>query len=254
MLFLISPAKSLNYDIKKTVNNASCPFFLKNSQSLIDELKKLSNQEISILMKISDNLANLNFERFQQFTTPFTIKNSKPALFVFNGDVYNQIDVENYNDSELSFSQENLRILSGLYGVLKPLDLMQAYRLEMSTSLSNARGKNLYDFWSEELTNYFNDELRSKNEEFIINLASNEYSKVINEGNLKGSLINIIFKTKKNGVYKNIGILAKRARGMMANFIIKNKIRKLEDLKKFTQDDYKFNKTDSDNLNYYFYN
>jgi len=253
MLFIISPAKSLNFDIKNLPKKTSNPQFLNKSEVLIKELRKFSTKDLSKLMKISDKLAELNYQRYQEFKTPFNINNAKPALFVFNGDVYNNIDEENYSQEELDFAQNNLRILSGLYGVLKPLDLMQAYRLEMGTSLKNNKGNNLYDFWSSDITNYFNETLKNQNENVIINLASNEYSNAINQDLLKGKLLNIIFKNNKNGSYKTIGLLAKRARGLMSNFIIKNKITKLEDLKLFNENNYQFKSEFSDDYNWHFY-
>ncbi len=253
MLFIISPAKSLDFDVKNIPKNISNPQFLTKSESLIKELRKLSCNDLSKLMKISAKLADLNFNRYQDFSVPFNINNSKPALFVFNGDVYSGIDEKNYDEEDLEFAQNNLRILSGLYGVLRPLDLIQAYRLEMGVNLKNNSNKNLYEFWKTDIANYFNQELLKRDEKLIVNLASNEYSSVIDKNLLNGKLLNIIFKNNKNGVYKNIGIFAKKARGLMANFIIKDKVITAEGLKLFNKAGYQFKEEFSDELNWHFY-
>lgn len=240
MLFVISPAKSLDFEVKNLPKTISQPIFLDKSEILIKKLRKFSTSDLSKLMKISDKLAELNFDRYQNFQTPFNLNNAKPALFVFNGDVYDGIDETNYSQAQLDFAQNNLRILSGLYGVLRPLDLIQAYRLEMGTKLENEKGKNLYEFWQNEVTNYFNEQLKTQNSKIIVNLASNEYLKAIDKKKLDGKILNITFKSQKNGVHKNIGIFAKKARGLMVDFIVKNEIRQVEDLKKFNANGYKF--------------
>ena len=252
MLFLLSPAKSLNFDIDTSAGKSTIPSFLSDTENLISILKKISAQDLSQLMKISDKLASLNYQRFQDFTTPFTAKNSKPAIFVFDGDVYDGIDVENYSKEDLDFAQCHLRILSGFYGALRPLDLIQPYRLEMGIALKNARGKNLYQFWQEKITNYLNAELSKSPENTLLNLASEEYFSVVDTKKIKGRIINIIFKEKKGSDYKIVGIFAKKARGLMADFIIKNKITKAEMLKKFTINGYKFHPKFSDKNNWCF--
>lgn len=252
MLFLLSPAKSLNFDVDVNSLKSTIPSFLSDSQNLITILKKMSVADIAQLMKISDKLARLNHQRFQEFSTPFTAKNSKPALFVFDGDVYGEMDIKNYTKQELDFAQGHLRILSGLYGVLCPLDLMQAYRLEMGAILENARGKNLYEFWQEKITNYLNEELAKSEDEILLNLASEEYFGAVDSKKIKGRIINIIFKERKNDSYKIIGIFAKKARGLMANFIIKNKIEVAEELKQFKVSGYKFHPKFSDENNWCF--
>jgi cytoplasmic iron level regulating protein YaaA (DUF328/UPF0246 family) len=252
MIFLLSPAKSLNFDIGVNGAKPTTPSFLSDSQNLISLLKTLSAKDLAQLMKISDKLAQLNYQRFQDFSTPFTSKNSKPAIFVFDGDVYNEMDVKNYTPQELDFAQRHLRILSGLYGALRPLDLMQAYRLEMGTVLKNARGKNLYQFWQEKITDYLNEELAKTKDKVLLNLASEEYFGAVDTKKIKGRIINIIFKEKKDNNYKIVGIFAKKARGSMANFIIKNKIETAEMLKKFTINNYKFYQKFSDENNWCF--
>ncbi len=252
MIFLLSPAKSLNFDIDASAAKPTMPSFLSDTQNLISILKKFSATDLAQLMKISEKLASLNHQRFQGFVTPFTPKNSKPAIFVFDGDVYDGIDVENYSQQDLDFAQRHLRILSGLYGALRPLDLMQPYRLEMGTALKNARGKNLYQFWQEKITNYLNEELAKDEEKILLNLASEEYFGAVDTKKIKGKIINIVFKEKKGDNYKIVGIFAKKARGLMANFIIKNKIEKAEMLKKFAINGYKFHPKFSDENNWCF--
>ena len=252
MLILLSPSKSLNLETKIVSKTHSIPIFLKDSQILINELKKFSALDLAKLMKISDRLAELNFKRYDTFKTPFTMQNSKPAIFIFDGDVYDGIDVENYSKKDLNFAQNHLRILSGLYGILKPLDLIQPYRLEMGTNLKNLRGKNLYQFWITKITDLLNEELEKFSEKVILNLASEEYFSAVNSDKIKGQIINIIFKEKKGDDYKIIGIFAKKARGLMADYIIKNKIQKAEQVKKFNCSNYKFKKEFSDKNNWCF--
>ena len=252
MLILLSPSKSLNLETKIVSKTHSIPIFLKDSQILINELQKFSALDLAKLMKISDRLAELNFERYATFKTPFTMQNSKPAIFIFDGDVYDGIDVENYSEKDLNFAQNHLRILSGLYGILKPLDLIQPYRLEMGINLKNPPAKNLYQFWQEKITNFLNEELEKSSEKIILNLASEEYFSAVNSDKIKGQIINIIFKEKKGDDYKIIGIFAKKARGLMADYIIKNKIQKAEQVKKFNCSNYKFKKEFSDKNNWCF--
>lgn len=252
MLFLLSPSKSLNFDIDVSGVKPTTPSFIGDSKSLISILKKLSAGDLVQLMKISDKLASLNHQRFRDFTTPFTAKNSKPAIFVFDGDVYDGIDAKNYSAKDLDFAQQHLRILSGLYGALRPLDLMQAYRLEMGTVLKNSRGKNLYEFWQKKITDYLNEELAKTKEKVLLNLASEEYFSAVDSKKIKGKIINIVFKEKKGNDYKIIGLFAKKARGLMADFIIKNKIEKAEMVKKFAIDGYKFSPQLSNENNWHF--
>jgi len=253
MILILSPAKSLNFNINVHAKTLTSPAFIDDSKILVGELQKFSASQIAKLMKISDNLAQLNFERFQNFKTPFTAANSKPAIFVFDGDVYDAIDIENYTQQDLNFAQQHLRILSGLYGVLRPLDMMQAYRLEMSTALKNGKNKNLYQFWQEKITNYFNEELKNDAEKIILNLASEEYFSAIDGKKINGKIINVIFKEKKGSDYKIVGIFAKKARGLMTDFIIKNKITTVKEVKKFNVENYKFMQEFSDENNFHFY-
>ncbi len=254
MLILLSPSKSLDFEAKITTKDFTIPEFLDDSKILIKQLKKFSCEDLAKLMKISEKLSVLNYQRFQDFKAPFTIQNSKPAIFVFDGDVYDGIDSENYSKKDLKFAQNHLRILSGLYGILKPLDLIQPYRLEMGTKLKNDLGKNLYEFWQDKITLKLNEELKQKSQKVILNLASEEYFSAINIKKIQGEIINIIFKEKRGKEYKVIGLLAKKARGLMADFIIKNNINKIEELKNFNIQNYRFDKKISDKNNWYFIN
>jgi len=253
MLTILSPAKSLNFETPIPPIKPTIPTFVQYGKNLVDNLKKLSAPDLETLMKISPKLAELNWQRFQEFSLPFTNKNSQPALFLFDGDVYQAMEITGYNQKDLEFAQNHLRILSGLYGVLKPLDLMQAYRLEMGTKTKNIIGKNLPQFWQEKIADFLNSELENQKEKTIINLASEEYFAAIDSNTINAKIINIVFKENKSGTYKTVGIFAKKARGLMANFIIKNKIEKSEDLKNFKIENYSFKKEFSDNLNWHFY-
>ncbi len=203
-------------------------------------LLELSPEDIGGLMKISEKLSHLNWQRFHDFCRPFTPENAKQALLAFRGDVYAGIDTENYNAEDFEFAQQHLRMLSGLYGVLRPLDLIQPYRLEMGTKLDNPRGKNLYEFWGKQITELLNQDL-DNDEPLLINLASNEYFKSVKPALLNGKILTLSLKENKNGIYKVVAIYAKRARGLMANYIIKNRIIEVEQVKNFSLEDYRFN-------------
>jgi len=197
---------------------------LDDSQLLIEELRHYSPEQIRELMDVSDNIARLNVERYASFSLPFTPENARPALFAFKGDVYRGIPAGEYGEQELAFSQAHLRILSGLYGCLRPLDLIQPYRLEMKTRLKNPRGDNLYQFWGERITRCLNEELAKQKEPTLVNLASNEYFKAVKPKLLEGRLLQVNFKEVKNGKARVIAVFAKRARGMMADYIIRNRL------------------------------
>ncbi|MBM5782827.1 MAG: peroxide stress protein YaaA [Pelagibacterales bacterium] len=258
MLILISPAKSLNYESSLSDKNFSLPYFEKETQELVKELKKFQSSDLEKIMKISKKLADLNFERFQNFSSKFDLKNSKQAIFVFDGDVYKPIELEKFNKNDFEFLQKNLRILSGFYGILKPFDLMQPYRLEMGTDFKNTsleqnlKIKNLYQFWGDKIANYLDKETKENGDEYIVNLASEEYFLAVNENKIEAKIINIVFKEKKNGSYKIIGINAKKARGLMVNFIVKNHIKSIVKLKEFDCDGYSFSKEMSDKKNFVF--
>lgn len=236
MLILISPAKTLDYS-KPNFKESSQPEFQGDTKSLISILKKKSAADISKLMSVSENIAQLNEERFKTFEKEYNFDNSKQALLAFKGDVYTKIDVDNYSDDDFAFAQEHLRILSGLYGLLKPLDLIQPYRLEMGTKLENKKGKNLYEFWDNKIAKAINEVAAGKP---IVNLASQEYFKAVDLKSLKSPVIHIHFKEFKDGKYKVIGFFAKQARGLMTNFAIKNRIKDVEQLKTFNEERYEF--------------
>tara|TARA_R110000868_G_scaffold189695_2_gene433001 strand:+ start:48811 stop:49608 length:798 start_codon:yes stop_codon:yes gene_type:complete len=237
MLVLLSPSKKLDETTVIPTNTFTMPEFIVDAEILSSGLKDLSRGDISDLMKLSIPLSDLNYERYQSFSLPFTPKNARQALYTFKGDVYDKMDIETYNEADLKFAQKHIRILSGLYGILRPLDLMQPYRLEMGTKFKNERGNNLYGFWDSRLT----DAINKSSDGPIVNLASKEYFQAVKTSKLSQPLINIIFKQIKEGKMKTIGLMAKRARGLMANYIIKNSITDVEDLKKFTESGYQFN-------------
>lgn len=239
MITIISPAKLLNFDKQNITEEFTQPVFQKESQLLINKLKKLSSKKISNLMGLSKNLSDLNFERYQQWHLPFTPENSKQALFAFNGEVYNGLKAESLTQNDVVFAQDNLRILSGLHGVLRPLDLIQPYRLEMGTKIGAGRAKTLYAYWSKKVTTQLLSELPK--DEVLINMASNEYFKVIDKEKFKHKIITPVFKDEKNGNYKVLTIYAKHARGMMTRFIIQNKITNPEEIKAFDEKGYVFN-------------
>jgi len=239
MLVLLSPAKKLDFDTKVADVECSQPRFLNQSARLIKALKGKSQDEVSGLMKISDTLAELNVERYRCWNKRHSAKNSHPALLCFKGAVYAALNSKTFGKRDLKFANKTVRILSGLYGVLRPLDLMQPYRLEMGTKLQNENGANLYKFWGSDLAASINSDER----EVVVNLASNEYFKAVAAKNLQAKLITPQFKEKKDGDYKMIGVFAKTARGLMTRYIIENKITNVAELKKFNDAGYKFNKS-----------
>jgi len=238
MLAIISPSKTQDFS-ECGIKTFSETRQLAQTQELVDLLKNKTQSQISKLMSLSDKLSKLNFDRFKSFNTPFTLDNAKQALLAFKGDVYNGIDASSLSVDDLKFAQNNVRMLSGLYGVLRPLDLIQPYRLEMGTRLSNQNGSNLYDFWGSKISEVLNED----EQDLIINLASNEYYKSIDKKVLKANTLDIVFKEKKNGSYKVIGIYAKRARGLMVNYIVRNRITDPIALKDFSDEGYRFDET-----------
>ncbi|MGB3150770.1 MAG: peroxide stress protein YaaA [Maribacter sp.] len=240
MKIVISPAKSLDFESKLPSTEFSEPRFLEEAQKLNKVLVKKKPKALSDLMSISDNLAQLNWERNQNFSVPFTPKNARPAIFAFNGDVYQGLDAYTISDKKLVDLQDKLRILSGLYGVLRPMDLMQPYRLEMGTPLKVGRKKNLYEFWKKTVTDSLNSEL--EDDELFVNLASNEYFGAVDTKALKVPVITPIFKDWKNDKLKIISFFAKKARGSMVRYIVDTKAKTLEDIKGFNLDDYEYSK------------
>lgn len=251
MLMIISPAKTLDYESPLATETHTQPDFLDDACELIDQLKTLEPHQVSNLMNISDKLGQLNAERFRNWHTPFTQDNARPSVLAFKGDVYTGLDAESFSEEDFSFAQKHLRILSGLYGLLKPLDLMQPYRLEMGTKFENTRGKDLYAFWGRKITDALN-QLLADDDKILINLASNEYFKSVQKKNLNARLITPQFKDWKNGQYKMISFYAKKARGLMCRYAIQNRITNAEDLKGFNLDGYYFSEDQSDNNNWVF--
>lgn len=240
MITLLSPAKTLDLDPVETATH-SVPRLMADTETLVAVLKKKSARQLKNLMKVSDNIAALNVERYQTFATPFTPTNAKPAALAFKGDVYLGLEAETFSEADMDFAQDHLRILSGLYGVLKPLDLMQAYRLEMGTPLKKGRKKNLYEFWDRRITDLINQDLAESGGDTIINLASKEYFHAVKPALLQGRLINIHFRENRNGQYKVISFNAKKARGRMAHIIVKERVTLAENLKEFVANDYCYN-------------
>ncbi|GGY33844.1 UPF0246 protein YaaA [Bacterioplanes sanyensis] len=245
MLTLLSPAKTLDFDTPPTTDQATQPRFLDDSAALVDELKQLSPDDIGQLMKLSPKLADLNAQRFADWQLPFTAENAKAAILAFKGDVYTGLEAETFDESQLAFAQQHLRMLSGLYGVLRPLDLMQPYRLEMGTKFANQRGKDLYAFWGDRITQSLNEELAQHDNAVVVNLASNEYFKAVKPKQLQAELITPNFKDEKNGQFKIISFYAKKARGMMAAYMVRNTIDTPEALKAFDVAGYRFSEEDS---------
>lgn len=241
MLLVVSPAKNLDFESELPTSEYSQPELLDHSKELIERCLTLTPENIGSLMSISDKLAGLNAARFAQWSIPFTLENARQSVFAFNGDVYTGLDAKTLNKADLAFAQKHLRILSGLYGILKPLDLMQAYRLEMGTKLDNLRGQNLYQFWGSVITEKVNDALAAQGDDVLLNLASTEYFKSVKKKEFKGTIVTPAFKDWKNGQYKMISFYAKKARGLMARYIIENKITDIEKITEFDSAGYQYN-------------
>lgn len=240
MLTLLSPAKTMNFDFHAGGLPTSEPRFERDIELLLKRCRKLTVAELRKLMKLSQPLAELNRQRFHEMTLPFTPDNSKPCLLAFGGDVYRGLEAASLTKRDLTWAQRRLRILSGFYGMLRPLDLIQPYRLEMGTRLDNARGKNLYDFWGGRLAEALNAEHEERPVKLILNLASNEYFKGVRSGDLKPPLVTALFKEIRDGDVRTISFSAKRARGLMARFVVKNRIDRLEGIKDFCDEGYAF--------------
>lgn len=241
MLHVISPAKTLDFESAPAISDYSQPQFLEQSRELIDQLRQLQPAEVASLMHISDKLGELNAQRFSDWQLPFTPRNAKQAVLAFKGDVYTGMQAELFSQQDFAFAQEHLRILSGLYGLLRPLDLIRAYRLEMGTSFANHRGKNLYQFWGDTLTQQLNRDLENRSEKILVNLASTEYWGAVNPKKLAARVITPVFKDRKNGHYKIISFFAKKARGMMSAYIIQQRLDRVEGLREFDTAGYRYN-------------
>ena len=252
MIITLSPSKGQDFETPLLTKKYSRPADLQASELLIRELRKIRHGELQELMDVSSNIAELNVGRYKSFKTPFTPKNARQALLAFKGDVYGGIDIKHFSAEDFDYAQDHLRILSGLYGCLRPLDLIQPYRLEMKTRLKNPRGDNLYQFWGEEITNSLNKVLKKQQQPVLVNLASNEYFKSVKPQLLQGELLNINFKETKNGKTRVLAIFAKRARGMMTDYIIRNRIEEPAGIKKFRKGGYRFSKELSDDKQWTF--
>lgn len=246
MLAIISPAKTLDNTPQKT-ETFTLPRLLPQTKTLVTIMKKKKAGDLMKLMDISEKLAILNYQRYKQFSPEYTQENSNAALFTFKGEVYLGLKAEELTVSDINYAQDHLRILSGLYGVLRPLDLMQEYRLEMGISLENKKGKNLYEFWGDKITKLLNDDLKDINSKYLVNLASNEYFKAVDKKKLKAKIIDINFLEEKNGKRTFVSFNAKKARGIMASYIIRHKCTSPEDLIQFKEEGYLFDdKTSTD--------
>lgn len=240
MLMVISPAKTLDYETPAATPRFTQPQFLEPAQELIGQLRQMSPQQIGELMHLSDKLAALNVARYGSWQRPFNPSNAKQALLAFKGDVYTGLAADDFSEDDFDFAQQHLRMLSGLYGVLRPLDLMQPYRLEMGTKLANAHGKNLYDFWGERISGWLNAALAEQGDDILLNLASTEYFGAVKRKALQARVIDTEFKDLKNGQYKIISFYAKKARGLMARYVIKERLRDPAGLKDFSYQGYRY--------------
>ena len=243
MITILSPSKTQNDTDRlprESTLSYTLPVLLQRSDTLANNLRRKSADDLAALMGVSDSLAELNYERYQRFSLPFALDNARRALLTFSGDVYTDIAVEHYQKADFDFAQRHVRILSGLYGLLRPLDLIQPYRLEMKTPLKTAQGDNLYQFWGHDITHQLNETLQEERAPTVVNLASQEYSKAIDEQQLRATIVTPVFKETKGDQLKTVAIYAKRARGKMANFIIQHRIDTPEQLKTFQEDRYEY--------------
>ena len=247
MIAIISPAKKLNFNAESPIKAFSQCDFLDESKKLVDKAKDYTFDDIMKLMSVSENIANLTVQRFQAWNLPFDKYNAKQAALAFNGDTYTGLEAETFSQDDFNYSQDHLRILSGLYGLLRPLDLIQPYRLEMGTKMKNTKGKNLYEFWGTKISEQLNTDINNHKSKYIVNCASDEYFKVIDLSTLNIPIIKPIFKDVKNGIPKVISFYAKRARGMMSKYIIKNRVQSIDDLHNFNDQGYEFQPDQSDN-------
>ncbi|MFK7975255.1 MAG: peroxide stress protein YaaA [Halioglobus sp.] len=245
MLTVISPAKTLDYETPPNTKRSTQPEFLERSAALVKDARKMSPDDIRQLMGVSEKIAELNHERFMNWGTPFSLDNAKQSILAFKGDVYTGLEADTLDAQGMKFAQKHLRILSGLYGLLRPLDLMQPYRLEMGLKFENSGGDNLYQFWGNELTDALNAQLKKSGSPVLVNLASNEYFKALKKNDLNAEVVTPVFKDLKGGKYKVISFFAKKARGQMARYIIDNGLNDPEGMKKFKTGGYRYNRAES---------
>lgn len=242
MIAILSPAKNLNTEkLKKEIKNTSQPQFLSEAEILMQQLKKMKAKDISKFMQLSPKLADLNYDRFQNWENTHTNKNAKPAILTFNGDAYTGLQADDFTQQELDYAQKHIRILSGLYGLLSPLDIIQPYRLEMGKPLKTKGNKDLYSFWDNKISTALNTAIAESGSPYLVNVASHEYYKAVQQKNINATVINCTFKEYKNGEYKSIMVFLKKARGYMCRFIVKNKINNPKDLLAFEMDGYVYN-------------
>ncbi len=252
MLALLSPSKSLDYDTPPPTDETSDPAFLDDAEELVDVLRDYSREDLQELMDISENLADLNYERYQSFSTPFDADNARQAILAFDGDVYRDFRLDEYGDDEFAFLQKHVRTISGLYGLLRPLDLMQPYRLPMGTKLENPRGDDLYDFWGDKVTDAVNAALDAQGDDVVLNLASNEYFRAVGKRGLDGRVLEVKFRDLRGDTYRTISFYLKRLRGTMTDFVVRNQITDPEDLKAFNERNYYFSEERSTEDEYVF--
>lgn len=252
MLAIISPAKKLDFESAPITDAHSQPVLLKDAKKLAARAKKLSRTDIKSMMHLSDALAELNYHRFQDFKPPFDLGNARQAALIFAGDTYVGLDAKSLKKKDLDYAQDHLRILSGLYGLLRPLDLIQPYRLEMGTKFAMDGKENLYDFWDHRITDVINASTEGHKDRRVINLASNEYAKAVDKAKLAGGMITPVFREIKDGQARTLGLFAKRARGMMARYMIKNRIESEDGLKAFSEGGYTFQPAQSDAVTWVF--
>ncbi len=245
MLTVISPAKTLDFDTPPTTRKATQPQFLEQAGQLVEDARQMSPEDIRALMGVSENIAELNHQRFMNWATPFNLDNAKQSVLAFKGDVYTGLEADTLSYAQLNFAQKHLAILSGLYGLLRPLDLMQPYRLEMGLKFANSGGRNLYEFWGDGITRALDSQLKKSGSRVLVNLASNEYFKAVQAKALDAEVITPVFKDLKGDKYKIISFYAKKARGQMARYIIDKELNEPEGLKKFRTDGYRYNKAES---------
>jgi cytoplasmic iron level regulating protein YaaA (DUF328/UPF0246 family) len=241
MIVILSPAKRLNFEIPNLAQKHTIPSFMGESEELVEHLKKMSARKLQKLMKINDNLAESNYERYQNWTPEFNEEVAKPAILAFRGDVFLGMDPQSFDKKDFDFAQEHVRILSGLHGILKPLDLIRPYRLEMGTQLRIGKARNLYEFWGDKITNSITGSQAYQSDKTLVNLASKEYAGSVNMDSIQGRVIEPAFKEYKNGSYRPVHIFMKRARGMMTSYLVKNRIEDPEKIKLFDWDGYEYN-------------